>query len=139
MTNPLCRSLKIYTEKKFQRQHYYWSSFYQKLMKYQARQVQHPLHSMLMNSSQASRIDHLFASSRNTFCLTIVAATIFRKIFSRCPFSNLPNLRHSSLTVKRIFSSQLKFSFARALREFTFCPLYEVEYFARSQSCYFFI
>ena len=137
MTNPLCRSPKIYTKKKFQRQHYYWSSFYQKLMKFQAHQVRHPHYFMLMNSSQAPRTDHLFASSRNIICLTIAAATIFQKIFSRCPFSNSPNLRRSSLMVKRIFSSQLKISFARVLRECTICPLYKAEYFARNQSCQF--
>ena len=80
---------------------------------------------MLMNSSQASRIDHLVASSRNIFCSIIAAATIFWRIFSRYPFSDLPNLRRSSLTVKHIFSSWLKFLFARALREFTICPLYK--------------
>ena len=94
------------TEEEIQR-YYFWSSFFQEL---EIPSTTGPawLNIMLMKSSQTLRTDHLLVSSRTVLCSIFAAATIFRRTFSRCPFSDSPNSRRSSLTVKRIFSSRLK-------------------------------
>ena len=92
---------------------------------------------LLMKSSQTLRIDHLLVSSRTVLSSIFAAATIVRRTFSRCPFSDSPNSRRSSLTVKRIFSSRLKIFIREGYRKLSICPLYQVESFARRKAVNF--